>query len=48
MQPPYVDKIDWKNWLIFWLDERVVPLNHPDSNYKLANDGFLSKVNFML
>ncbi|PWA97705.1 6-phosphogluconolactonase 4 [Artemisia annua] len=44
VQPPYVDKIDWKNWLIFWLDERVVPLNHPDSNYKLAYDGFLSKV----
>ncbi|PWA97702.1 6-phosphogluconolactonase 4 [Artemisia annua] len=44
VQPPYVGKIDWKNWLIFWLDERVVPLDHPDSNYKLANDGFLSKV----
>ena len=30
---------------MFWVDERVVPRNHPDSNYKLANDNFLSKVN---
>ncbi|CAH1449092.1 unnamed protein product [Lactuca virosa] len=43
-EPPYVDSIDWSKWSIFFLDERVVPLNHPDSNYKLAYDGFLSKV----
>ncbi|KAK1437480.1 hypothetical protein QVD17_03271 [Tagetes erecta] len=43
-EPPYVSSIDWSKWLIFFLDERVVPLDHPDSNYKLAYDGFLSKV----
>lgn len=26
------------------MDERVVPLDSADSNYKLAWDGFLSKV----
>lgn len=29
---------------MFWVDERVVPKDHPDSNYLLAYDGFLSKV----
>nr|XP_043628674.1 6-phosphogluconolactonase 3, chloroplastic-like [Erigeron canadensis] len=44
VEEPYVSKIDWSKWLIFFLDERVVPLDHPDSNYKLAFDGFLRKV----
>ncbi|KAI3754320.1 hypothetical protein L1987_54102 [Smallanthus sonchifolius] len=43
-EPPYVSSIEWSKWLIFFLDERVVPLDHPDSNYKLAYDGFLNKV----
>lgn len=42
--PPYVDSIEWSKWHVFWVDERVVPKNHVDSNYKLAFDGFLSKV----
>jgi hypothetical protein len=29
---------------VFWVDERVVPKDHADSNYKLASDEFLSKV----
>ncbi|KAI3709443.1 hypothetical protein L2E82_39205 [Cichorium intybus] len=44
VEPPYLSSIDWSKWLIFFLDERVVPLDDPDSNYKLAYDGFLSKV----
>ncbi|KAJ6373531.1 hypothetical protein OIU78_029253 [Salix suchowensis] len=43
VEAPYVDSIDWSKWHVFWVDERVVPKDHPDSNYKLALDGFLSK-----
>ncbi|MCO5567105.1 hypothetical protein L7F22_020790 [Adiantum nelumboides] len=42
-EPPYLKAIDWSKWHVFWADERVVPLNHEDSNYKLAKDGLLSK-----
>lgn len=44
LEPPYVDSIEWGKWHVFWVDERVVPKDHEDSNYKLAFDGFLSKV----
>jgi hypothetical protein len=44
LEPPYVDSIEWAKWHVFWVDERVVPKDHQDSNYKLAFDGFLSKV----
>lgn len=44
VEAPYIDSIDWSKWHMFWVDERVVPKDHPDSNYLLAFDGFLSKV----
>ncbi|XP_047327197.1 probable 6-phosphogluconolactonase 4, chloroplastic [Impatiens glandulifera] len=43
-ESPYVESVDWEKWHVVWLDERVVPKTHDDSNYKLAYDGFLSKV----
>lgn len=46
--PPYSKTIDWSKWHVFWVDERVVPLGHPESNYKLAKDGLLSKVPIIL
>lgn len=43
-ESPYLESLDWSKWHVFWVDERVVKKDHPDSNYKLALDGFLSKV----
>lgn len=44
VEPPYIDSIEWSKWHVFWVDERVVPKDNLESNYKLAYDGFLSKV----
>ncbi|XP_038978703.1 probable 6-phosphogluconolactonase 4, chloroplastic [Phoenix dactylifera] len=44
VDPPYLESVDWTKWHVFWVDERVIPKDHADSNYKLAYDGFLSKV----
>uniref|UniRef100_A0A0C9RZ39 6-phosphogluconolactonase n=2 Tax=Wollemia nobilis TaxID=56998 RepID=A0A0C9RZ39_9CONI len=43
-EAPYIKTVDWAEWHVFWVDERVVAKNHPESNYKLAKDGLLSKV----
>ncbi|KAL0321596.1 UNVERIFIED_CONTAM: putative 6-phosphogluconolactonase 4, chloroplastic [Sesamum calycinum] len=43
-ESPLQETMDWSKWLIFWVDERVVPLDDPQSNYLLALNGFLSKV----
>ncbi|KAI3457957.1 hypothetical protein Pfo_014620 [Paulownia fortunei] len=44
VEPPYIDSVDWSKWHVFWVDERVVPKDHPDSNYLLAFNEFLSKI----
>lgn len=44
VEAPYIDSVDWSKWHVLWVDERVVPKDHDDSNYKLAYDGFLSQV----
>ncbi|CDP20553.1 unnamed protein product [Coffea canephora] len=41
---PYKESVDWPKWSIFWLDERVVPLDSKDSNYRLAWDALLKYV----
>ena len=37
-------RIDWSRLLLFWVDERCVPPDSPDSNYHLAREAFLSKI----
>jgi 6-phosphogluconolactonase len=34
----------WKNVHFFWGDERCVPPDHPESNYRMAHEAFLSKI----
>jgi len=43
-QPPYHDAVDWPNIHIYFGDERSVPLDHGDSNYRMAREALLSKV----
>lgn len=33
---PNRSQIDWSGWHVFWADERLVPLDHFDSNFRLA------------
>lgn len=41
--PENASKIDWSKVYLFWSDERSVPPDHPDSNYKMAmEEGNLS------
>ena len=37
--------IDWQNTYIFWGDERCVPPDHAESNYKSAYQTLISKIN---
>lgn len=34
-------KMDWDKILLYWVDERVVPPDHPDSNYKMAMENLI-------
>lgn len=36
--------VDFSKWWIFWVDERNVPLDSADSNYKGAQDALLGRV----
>jgi 6-phosphogluconolactonase len=38
------DQIPWERIHFFWGDERHVPPEHPDSNFRMAYDAMLSKV----
>jgi len=37
-------RIDWERVHFFWADERCVPPDHPDSNFKAAYDLLLAKL----
>lgn len=38
------DTVDFQKWEIFFADERAVPLDHDDSNYKLLKEELLDKI----
>ncbi len=41
---PFRDQISWHDIHFFWSDERHVPPDHPDSNYRMANEAMLRHV----
>ena len=46
MSVEYKDSIDWNNVHFFWGDERCVPADHDESNYKMTHDHLFSKIGF--
>jgi 6-phosphogluconolactonase len=44
-QEPYRSQINWNSVQIFWSDERCVPAEDPQSNFYLAQEVMLSKLN---
>jgi 6-phosphogluconolactonase len=39
--PSLVSKVDWSRVHVFWGDERCVPPNAPESNYRMAEESLL-------
>ena len=42
--PLFIGRIDWNQWHVFWGDERCVPPDHQDSNYRMARESLLDHV----
>ncbi|MCB9357540.1 MAG: 6-phosphogluconolactonase [Calditrichaeota bacterium] len=42
--PEWQEEMEYDKWEVFWSDERCVDPSHPESNFRLAHDHFLSKV----
>ncbi len=41
---PYRKRVEWEHIEFFWGDERAVPPDHKDSNFRMANEVFLEKL----
>jgi 6-phosphogluconolactonase len=41
---PYLNDIPWAQLQLFWVDERCVPPDNDESNYKMTHQAMLSKV----
>ncbi len=42
--PPYAKQVDWQKVWLYWSDERCVPHDDPESNYKMAMDAGLKSL----
>ncbi len=42
--PPYSTLVDWKKVNLFWSDERAVPPQHPESNFRMAMEAGFDKL----
>jgi len=43
-RPPHRDQFPWGRTHLFWGDERFVPHDHPDSNYRMVREALLAHV----
>ncbi len=43
-QEPYRSDMPWQRTHMFWVDERMVPFDHPDSNYGAAQKDLMSMI----
>ena len=43
-QHPFVNRMPWDRLELFFVDERTVPPDHPDSNYRMTKEALLDKV----
>jgi 6-phosphogluconolactonase len=43
-EPPHRDQVDWAKVDLFWGDERAVPPDHKDSNYRMTREALLDHV----
>lgn len=42
--PDYAERVDWSRVDLFWGDERCVPPDHPESNFRMVQESLLSKI----
>jgi 6-phosphogluconolactonase len=42
--PEYGQRLSWQYVHLFWGDERCVPPEHPDSNFRMVKEALLSKI----
>jgi 6-phosphogluconolactonase len=40
----YRERLDWRRVHLFWGDERCVPPDHAESNFRMARESWLSKI----
>ncbi len=41
---PWRQRMPWEKLELFWVDERCVPPDHADSNYRMTREAMLDKV----
>jgi 6-phosphogluconolactonase len=42
--PLYRERVPWRRLHLFWGDERYVPHDHPDSNYRMTRERMIAQV----